>query len=159
MVKCLATFMNFCYLVRRNAITIDTLHEIENMLAQFHHYRQIFIQTGVQIDISMPRQHALKHYPCAICLFGSPNGLCSSMTESKHIKAVKEPWRRSSRHKALLQMLYTNSCLDKMSFARMTFTERSDVQGLGKPPGFKGKGQEGKGQGKDFMTLRKPLPL
>ena len=35
----------------------------------------------------------------------------------------------------------------------------SDVQGLGKPPGFKGKGQEGKGQGKDFMTLRKPLPL
>ena len=36
---------------------------------------------------------------------------------------------------------------------------RSDVQGLGKPPGFKGKGQEGKGQGKDFMTLRKPLPL
>ena len=44
----------------------------------------------------------------------------------------------------------------------------SDVQGLGKTPGFKGKGQEGKGQGKgqegkgqgkDFMTLRKPLPL
>ena len=35
----------------------------------------------------------------------------------------------------------------------------SDVQGLGKPLGFKGKGQEGKGQGKDFMTLRKPLPL
>ena len=38
------------------------------------------------------------------------------------------------------------------------------MQGLGKPPGFKGKGQEGKGQegkgqGKDFMTLRKPLPL
>ena len=25
--------------------------------------------------------------------------------------------------------------------------EDSDVQGLGKPPGFKGKGQEGKGQG------------
>ena len=35
----------------------------------------------------------------------------------------------------------------------------SDVQGLGKPLGFKGKGQEGKGQGKDFMTLRKLLPL
>ena len=35
----------------------------------------------------------------------------------------------------------------------------SDVQGLGKPPGVKGKGQEGKGQGKDFMTLNKPLPF
>ena len=30
----------------------------------------------------------------------------------------------------------------------------SDVQGLGKPPGFKGKGQEGKGQGvsRDFYS-------
>ena len=33
----------------------------------------------------------------------------------------------------------------------------SDVQGLVKPPRVKGKGQEGKGQGKDFMTLNKPL--
>ena len=121
--------MNFCYLVRRNAITSDTLHEIENTLAQFHHYRDIFIQTGVRIDISLPRQHALKHYPCAICQFGSPNGLCSSMTESKHIKAVKEPWRRSSRYKALLQMLRTNARLDKMSFARRTFTERGMMSG------------------------------
>jgi hypothetical protein len=121
--------MNFCYLVRRNAITSDTLREIEDTLVQFHHHRKIFIQTGVRIDISMPRQHALKHYPRAICLFGSPNGLCSSMTESKHIKAVKEPWRRSSRYKALLQMLRTNSRLDKMSFARRTFTERGMMSG------------------------------
>ena len=121
--------MHFCYLVRRNAITSDTLLEIENALAQFHHYRNVFIQTGVRIDISMPRQHALKHYPRSICLFGSPNGLCSSMTESKHIKAVKEPWRRSNRYKALLQMLRTNSRLDKMSFARRIFTEHGLMSG------------------------------
>ena len=35
----------------------------------------------------------------------------------------------------------------------------SDVQGLVKPPRVKGKGQEGKGQVKDFMTLNKPLTL
>ena len=121
--------MNFCYLVRRNAITSDTLREIENTLAQFHHHRKIFIETGVREDISLPRQHALKHYPRGICLFGSPNGLCSSMTESKHIKAVKEPWRRSSRFNALSQMLRTNSRLDKMSFARIAFTERGMMTG------------------------------
>ena len=115
--------MNFCYLVRRNAITSDTLDEIENVLAQFHHHREIFIQTGVRIDVSLPRQHALNHYLRSIRLFGSPNGLCSSMMESKHIKAVKEPWRHSSRYKALLQMLRTNSRLDKMSFARRAFAE------------------------------------
>ena len=128
MVKCIAAFMNFCYLVRCNAITSDTLNKIENVLAQFHHHREIFIQTGVRIDVSLPRQHALNHYLRSICLFGSPNGLCSSMTESKHIKAVKEPWRRSSRYKALLQMLRTNSRLDKMSFARRAFAERGRWQ-------------------------------
>jgi len=34
-----------------------------------------------------------------------------------------------------------------------------DVQGLGDPPRVKGKGHEGKGQGKDFVTLDKPLTL
>jgi hypothetical protein len=129
MVKCIAAFMNFCYLVQRNAITSDTLGEIENALAQFHLHREIFIETGIRIDISLPRQHALKHYPRSICLFGSPNGLCSSMTESKHIKAVKEPWRRSSRYNALSQMLRTNSCLDKMSSARRAFAERGMMAG------------------------------
>ena len=48
--------------VWHNAITSDTLHKIKNMLAEFHHHHEIFIQTGVHIDIYMPRQHALKHY-------------------------------------------------------------------------------------------------
>ena len=35
--------------------------------------------------------------------------------------------------------------------------DRSDVQGFVNPPRVRGKGQKGKGQGKDFMTLNKPL--
>ena len=129
MVKCVAAFMDFCYLVRRNGITSDALHEIENKLEQFHRYRTIFIRTGVRMDISLPRQHALKHYPRSIRLYGSPNGLCSSMTESKHIKAVKEPWRRSSRHKALVQMLRTNCRMDKMAFAQRAFARQGMMAG------------------------------
>jgi hypothetical protein len=129
MVECFAAFMDFCYLVRRNSITNDALHEIENKLARFHHFRDIFIQTGVRTDISLPRQHALKHYPRSIRLFGSPNGLCSSMTESKHIKAVKEPWRRSGRHNALVQMLRTNCRMDKMASARRAFAEQGMMKG------------------------------
>ncbi|KIJ16060.1 hypothetical protein PAXINDRAFT_76254, partial [Paxillus involutus ATCC 200175] len=40
--------------------------------------------------------------------FGAPNGLCPSITESKHITAVKKPWRRSNKHNALGQILRTN---------------------------------------------------
>jgi hypothetical protein len=62
-----------------------------------------------------PRQHSLSHYCLLITEFGAPNGLCSSITESKHIKAVKEPWRRSHHHEALSQMLLTNQHLDKLA--------------------------------------------
>ncbi|KAF9553018.1 hypothetical protein CPC08DRAFT_728207 [Agrocybe pediades] len=56
--------------------------------------------------------------------FGAPNGLCSSITESKHIKAVKEPWRRSNHYEALGQMLVTNQRLDKLAAARVDFKSR-----------------------------------
>ncbi|KAJ7612392.1 hypothetical protein DFH06DRAFT_1345137 [Mycena polygramma] len=126
MVKCVAAFMDFCYLVRRNAINSDTLIEITEALNRFHTHRDIFIQTGVRVDISLPRQHSLIHYLRSIRLFGSPNGLCSSITESKHIKAVKEPWRRSSKHNALIQMLRIVRRLDKMAALRAIFT----IQGM-----------------------------
>ncbi|KAH9028838.1 hypothetical protein EDB83DRAFT_2230010 [Lactarius deliciosus] len=38
--------------------------------------------------------------------FGALNGLCSSITESKHIKAVKEPWHCSSCNKLPGQIIH-----------------------------------------------------
>ena len=58
-----------------------------------------------------------------------PNGLCSSIMESKHIKAVKEPWRRSNKYNALGQMLVTNERLDKLAAARMDFTRHHMLSG------------------------------
>ena len=131
MVKCLAAFLDFCYVVRRNAITAEDLTELQVILDRFHFHRTVFIDTaGVTGEnISLPRQHSLMHYIRSIMLFGSPNGLCSSITESKHIKAMKEPWRRSSRFKALKQMLLTNSRMDKLSSASRAHTELGMMDG------------------------------
>ena len=125
MVRALAAFLDFCYLVRRNIIDESTLDAIDDALARFHRDRVIFEQAGVRPDgFSLPRQHSMKHYRLLIQLFGAPNGLCSSITESKHIKAVKEPWRRSSHFEALGQMLVTNQRLDQLAAARIDFTAR-----------------------------------
>ena len=121
MVQCMSTFMDLCYIFRRNAITSTALKTAEDLLKRFHELRCIFITEGVRESISLPRQHALPHYLTSIPLFGSPNGLCSSITESKHIKAVKEPWRRSSRFRALVQMLWTIIRLEKLAALRRTF--------------------------------------
>src|SRR5437773_319106 len=117
MVQCFSAFLNFCYIAQRNAITSDALDQLNVALARFHIHREVFVGTaGVNGDkVSLPRQHSLKHYVRSIQLFGSPNGLCSSITESKHIKAVKEPWRRSNRFNALMQMLRTIRRLDKLA--------------------------------------------
>ncbi|KAF8881638.1 hypothetical protein BD779DRAFT_1445352, partial [Infundibulicybe gibba] len=53
----------------------------------------------------------------------------ASITESKHIKAVKQPWRRSNRNKPLGQMLLTNQRLDKLAAARIEFKARGMLDG------------------------------
>lgn len=123
-VRTFRAFLEFCYLVRKNVITEDTILQIEDALRQFHHYRPIFLELGIVPTFSLLRQHAMKHYPELIRLFGAPNGLCSSMTENKHIKAVKQPWHRSNKYNALRQMLVTNQRLDKLAALRVDFTKR-----------------------------------
>jgi hypothetical protein len=103
---------------------------MEDALNRFHRHRTIFEECGVRPDgFALPRQHSLIHYLALIRAFGAPNGLCSSITESKHIKAVKEPWRRSSRFEALGQMLQTNQRLDKLAASRVDFTKRGMLEG------------------------------
>ncbi|KAG6826421.1 hypothetical protein H0H92_015852 [Tricholoma furcatifolium] len=81
MVEVLQHFLEFCYLVRRSTLNEDDLLAIDKAVENFHHTRTEF---------------------------GTPNGLCSSITESAHIRAIKKHWRRSSRYQALGQMLLIN---------------------------------------------------
>lgn len=125
MVKAVVAFLDFCYLARRNDFTQESLDGMDAALVRFHHHREIFRTTGVRPDgFSLPRQHSLTHYRRNIEEFGAPNGLCSSITESRHITAVKKPWRRSNRYEALGQMLLINQRLDKLTAARANFIER-----------------------------------
>ncbi|KAH8977242.1 hypothetical protein EDB86DRAFT_3092823 [Lactarius hatsudake] len=135
MVRCIAAFMDACYIARRNAIDSPSLEHFRDCVETFHQLRTIFIEVGVRISLSLPRQHALKHFYRAIHLFGSPNGLCSSITESKHIRAVKEPWRRSNRYHALTQMLKTILHTDRMAALHRHLEDSGALRGPG-PPGF-----------------------
>ena len=114
-------FLEFCYLVRRSVITDSTLKKIDTSLTKYMEHREFFADIGVRDSFSVPRLHSVVHYKSLVRDFGAPNGLCSSITESKHIDAVKKPWRRSNRYNALGQMLTTNSRLDKLRASRTLF--------------------------------------
>ncbi|KIK17376.1 hypothetical protein PISMIDRAFT_45620, partial [Pisolithus microcarpus 441] len=66
-------------------------------------------------------QHALVHYETLIHLFGAPNGLCTSITESKHITVVKKPWYHLNKHNALSQILQTNQHISQLVAAHADF--------------------------------------
>lgn len=132
-VYALTAYIDFCYIARRAKLSTHDLDELDEALERYHLYRPIFQTLGVREPgpegLSLPRQHAMTHYRELIQQFGAPNGLCSSITEAKHIKAVKEPWRRSSRYQALGQMLLVNQRLDKLAAARVDFAHRGMLDG------------------------------
>jgi len=133
MVHAISAFLDFCYLARRNSLNESALNSLDRALERFHHHRRIFQELGVCEDgpkgFSLPWQHSMTHYRHLIQEFGVPNGLCSSITESKHIKAVKKPWWRSNRFQALGQMLITNQRLDKLAATRVDFESRCMLKG------------------------------
>ena len=124
-IRTICAFTEFCYLVHHHVIDESVLHKIEDALSRFHEYHKAFRagDNPVMTSFLLPRQHAAKHYATLIRLFSTPNGLCSSITECKHIKAVKEPYQRSNKYQALGQMLLTNQWLNKLVTSHVDFME------------------------------------
>ena len=121
MVQAISAFLDFCYLACQSSLDEGDLVAMENALNCWEEKRTIFVETGVHPNgISIPHLHSLKHYISCIQDFGAPNGLCSSITESKHIHAVKRPWQHSNHHEALGQMLLTNQRLHKLAHFQAT---------------------------------------
>ena len=121
--------MTCCYIIRRNAITTSDIKTFTRFQSDFHDLRQVFIEEGVRESVSLPRQHALVHYPRSIKLFGSPNGTCTSQTEAKHKIAVKETWRRSNRNEPLPQMTTAITRADKLESLGHVFKQRGMLEG------------------------------
>jgi hypothetical protein len=130
MIRTFRAFLEFCYTARRSYLTDTHLGDMADALKRFHQYRRIFVaddedpENKSDPSITLPRQHSMVHYHHLTQSFGAPNGLCSSITESKHIAAVKKPYRRSNHHDAIAQMLLTNQRLSKLAECRRIFHER-----------------------------------
>ena len=130
MVQAICAFLEFCYTARGDTHNMHSLENLGDALYEFHHHREIFRTSGIRVNgFNLPRQHSLTHYVKHVHTFRAPNGVCSSIMESKHIKAVKEPWRRSNCFNVLGQMLLTNQRLDKLAASRANFASCGMVKG------------------------------
>ena len=124
-VKCLRTFLEACYITRRQDIDVKALDRLDDVLEQFKELREVFRVPDVrEKGFALPCMHSMFHYRRQVEDFGAPGGLCSSITESRHVTAVNKPYRRSNKYEALGQMLITNQRLDKLAAMRSDFSAR-----------------------------------
>ena len=128
MVHTVHNLIKFSYLVHHYVHDTESIQAIDAALQSFHNNCEIFRTSGV-LHFNYPCQCSLKCYIAMICAYGSLSGLCSSMMEHKHIKAVKKPWRHSNRYKAMKQMLLTNQHLNKLSASRAHFKLNNLLEG------------------------------
>lgn len=129
MAQCLAAFSRFCYAARQFSHDTDSLAWMAKHLRDFQDLRSMFLEENICDTFALPRYHSLVHYVDGIRLFGSLTGLCPSITESKHIHAVKKPWRRSNRLNPLRQMLKILSRLRKIAAMRSVLGRRRRLRG------------------------------
>src|SRR5882724_959485 len=130
MVVALRAFLEFCYIAQCDIHDTTSLCNLGDALNCYHTHHKTFQECGIHTNgFNLPQQHSLVHYVQLIRVFGAPNGLCSSITESKNIKAVKEPWQCSNCFNALGQMLLTNQWLDKLAAAHVNFAHHGMLQG------------------------------
>jgi hypothetical protein len=128
MVRCGRELLECLYRIRADEHDDNSLAELAEHEQLYVQLREIFRTTGVREDFNLPRQHGLFHFGPNIKRFGSANGLCTTLTESKHRKVIKEPWRRSSHYEALPQMLQINSRLDQLRACAVAFRKRTQLR-------------------------------
>jgi hypothetical protein len=138
-VRVFVEFLDICYLIRRQDFDEDVLRVLDQRIGDFFDDVKIFKTFQVRKHFNLPRQHALRHYITAIEDFGSPVGSDTSMTENAHIRAVKRPWRRSNRKKAILQVLLTNTRLERLAAVRRKLEKVGELRpsyASSQPPAF-----------------------
>ena len=129
MICALQAFLDFCYLACSDVLDTKSLAAMQDALDRFHKYQEIFRTCSICSSFNLPWQHSLMHFIQMIWAFSAPNGLCSSITESKHIKAVKKPYQWSSFYEALGQMLLINQCVDKLMASWVDFQRCGMLKG------------------------------
>ncbi|KAJ3737995.1 hypothetical protein EV360DRAFT_90978 [Lentinula raphanica] len=96
--------LDFLYLANYPVHTDSSLNALDEALAAFHSHRDVFITLKVRQNFNLPKLHFLRHYACAIRLFGTTDNYNTETTERLHIDFAKDAYRASNHKDEYAQM-------------------------------------------------------
>jgi hypothetical protein len=103
-VKVVRALLDFLYLAQFPSHTTETLHHLDESLAQFHRNKSVFVDLGVREHFNIPKFHSLIHYHSSISLFGTTDNYNTEQTERLHIDFAKNAYRATNHKDEYPQM-------------------------------------------------------
>ncbi|KZV78517.1 hypothetical protein EXIGLDRAFT_662374, partial [Exidia glandulosa HHB12029] len=94
-VRAARCLLDFTYLAQYACHSEETLRMMDEVLADFHSYSDVFIRTGAAKSLELPKLHSLVHYTTSIRLFGTTGGYNTEQTERLHIDFAKQAYDAS----------------------------------------------------------------
>ncbi|EPQ52316.1 hypothetical protein GLOTRDRAFT_47557 [Gloeophyllum trabeum ATCC 11539] len=98
--------VDFIYFASFHQHTSESLGRMEQALADFHEYKDIFITLGRRDHFNIPKLHSMLHYQAAIRLLGSCDGYNTESPERLHIDYAKDAYRASNKRDYTEQMAH-----------------------------------------------------
>ncbi|CAE6469638.1 unnamed protein product [Rhizoctonia solani] len=102
--KTVLAVIDFIYYARLPVHTDTTLQLLDDALARFHEFKDIFVELGIRTDFNINKIHSMVHYSESIRQMGTADGYNTETPERLHIEFAKRAYKATNRRDFFAQM-------------------------------------------------------
>ena len=102
--KAVRSLLDFLYLSQYQCHTSGSITQLEESLAAFHQFKEVFFDFGVRKHFKIPKLHSLSHYASSIRMFGTTDNYNTEQSERLHIDLTKNAYRATNHKDEYAQM-------------------------------------------------------
>jgi hypothetical protein len=102
--KAVIAVLDFIYYARLPVHTNTTLDLLDEALARFHSFKDVFIEHDIRADFNINKVHSMIHYSESIRQLGAADGYNTETPERLHIEFAKRAYLATNRRHFFGQM-------------------------------------------------------
>ncbi|KAG8743109.1 hypothetical protein FRC11_014025, partial [Ceratobasidium sp. 423] len=102
--KAVIAVIDFIYYARLPVHTDTTLQLLDDALARFHEFKDVFVTWQIRTDFNINKLHSMIHYSESIRQLGAADGYNTETPERLHIEFAKRAYQATNRREFFKQM-------------------------------------------------------